>query len=265
MKTAAEKAIAPFRIIEDLGVPCGYERSFKMLQRQLLANRFLLGINTKDTTHDKLLDVCRRLDMPEAYIESFGAQLEHANVVFLGFEDNEPGCIYKVYLEFWESTIRRLQGKPNKKPALLHLGFKWRADDNSQGTTSKYTWYPLLSVENILMRLSDIYEGYEDRTSVEVAEDIIKFAARRTDAGSLVYLEVSEQNNPRTSFDINLYQAACRLREIHPFLSRMREHYSIPADRFGRLYKLVANQLLGHLSGGINRDGKDFLTVYYEM
>ena len=50
METAAAQAGLLFRIVEELDVPCGYERSFKMLPGRLLANRFLLGINTADLT-----------------------------------------------------------------------------------------------------------------------------------------------------------------------------------------------------------------------
>lgn len=67
MEIAAAQAGLLFRIVEDMQVPCGYERSFKMLEGRLLANRFLLGMNTENLTHERLLDVCRQLDMPKMY------------------------------------------------------------------------------------------------------------------------------------------------------------------------------------------------------
>ncbi len=145
------------------------------------------------------------------------------------------------------------------------MGFKWNTDDNTEGTISRYTCYPLLSINNILRRLSNLYENHEDRNSLEVAEDIIKFAASRSAVTSFIYVEVGEEGNPRQSFDINLYKANLRLSDIYPSLSRTRQHYSISAEQFARLYKLVGNKLFGHLSGGVNREGNDFLTVYYEV
>ena len=261
----AGKAVKLFKIIEDLGVACGYERSFKMLDRTLLANRFLLGINTADLRAEQLLDVCRQLDMPAQYMESFQGQLADANVVFLGFEDNNLDCLYKVYLEFWEKVTSDIHFKSNKQePVLLHLGFKWKTDDNTQGAISRYMCYPMLSVEDILKRLLNVYQGHEDNTSLQIAGDLIELAGSSGADNSFIYVEVGEDNNPRKSFDINLYKAQLRLSEIVSSLSRMREHYSIPTEQFARLYQLVGNKLFGHLAGGLNREGKDFLTVYYE-
>jgi hypothetical protein len=138
IEIAAKKAILPFKIVEHLGVPCGYERSFKMFQNTLLANRYLLGINTKDVNRESLLHICRQLGMPKSYLDSFESSLADANLVFLGFEHNEDDCVYKIYLEFWEKVQKDLQMTPgNTSPVLLHLGFKWKTTDNSQGTISK--------------------------------------------------------------------------------------------------------------------------------
>ena len=266
MEIVAGKAALPFKIIEQMGIACGYERSFKMLENKLLANRFLLGIETADLKPEQLLDICRQLDMPTTYMEAFKAHLPDANLVFLGFEDNEADCVYKMYLEYWEKVKKDIQIKSNRnKPVLLHLGFKWNTDNNTEGIISRYTCYPLLSINEILKRLTKLYENHEDSTSLGVAEDIIRFAASRGAATSFIYVEVGEENNPRHSFDINLYKANLRLSDIYPSLSKTREHYSIPAEQFARLYKLVGNKLFGHLSGGVNREGNDFLTVYYEV
>lgn len=266
LEETARAAILPFEIVEDMHVACGYERSFKMLENRLLANRFLLGVHTAALTRNRLLNACRQLHMPEVYVESFEAQLPNANLVFLGFEDNEGDCIYKVYLEFWENVREDFQTKSNKKePVLMHWGFKWKISDNTQRAIARYICYPLLSVKEILKRLSNIYEGHEDRTSLEVVEDIVEFAASRNGDGPFMYIEVGEENSPRQSFDINLYRANVRLKEMYSFLSRMRQHYSVPAERFSRLYELVGNKLFGHLSGGVSSEGKDFLTVYYEV
>lgn len=266
MEIVAGKASLPFKIIEQLGVACGYERSFKMLENKLLANRYLLGIDTADIKPEQLLDICHQLDMPTTYMEAFKAHLADANLVFLGFEDNEADCVYKIYLEFWEKVKQDIQIKSNgNEPALLHLGFKWNSDNNTERTISRYTCYPLLSLDDILKRLSKLYGNHQDRNCLGIAEDIIRFAASRSDATSFIYVEVGEENNPRRSFDINLYKANLRLSDIYPSLSRTQQHYSIPAEQFARLYKLVGDKLFGHLSGGVNREGNDFLSVYYEV
>lgn len=266
IETAAQRATLPFQIVEELGVPCGYERSFKMLDNRLFANRYLLGVETKHLTRDRMLDVCGKLNMPQAYADSLAEHFAEANLVFLGFEDNETGCIYKVYLEFWDKVRKDIQSKRDKmEPVMLHLGFKWNTNDNTHRAVARYACYPLLSVSGMLQRLTNIYQGHEDKTSLRVAKEIVEFAANRAGERSFIYLEVSEGKSPRISFDINLYRANIRLKEIHASLWELRGHFSISADRFGRLYELAGDKLLGHLSGGVNREGEDFFTVYYEM
>jgi len=266
---AAERSVLLFKIVEELNVACGYERSFKMLDGKLLANRFLLGINTDSVSCDRLVDVCRRLQMPDHFKKPFVTGLADANLVFLGFEDHEPGCIYKVYLEFWEKLKQDLNSAPNHMPATLHLGFKWKADEPTQASVSKYICFPKLSVSQILNRIGRIYESQSNQLAGSITEAIIRSAADRLIIPSsiespFIYLEVVEEGCSRRSFDINLYQAGLRVGEIEFLLSKIARHYQIPAEKLVRLYRLVGDKRLGHLSGGVNNAEQDFLTVYYE-
>jgi hypothetical protein len=43
----------------------------------------------------------------------------------------------------------------------------------------------------------------------------------------------------------------------------MGQHYAIPSEEFHPLYEGVKNKTFGHIAGGIDREGRDFLTVYY--
>jgi hypothetical protein len=261
-----EKSALFLGLIEDLNIECGFEKSFKMAEKMFLTNRFLLGIERKELQQQRLLDLCERMDMPGKYLETFKENLPDANIVLFGFEENERSCVYKVYLEFWDKVKRKIHNKPNKTdPVLLHLGFKWDALDNTRGAIARYTSYPLLSIKDILKRLSKVYDGHPDRTSFEIVKDIINLASCRAPNDLFIYLEVGEENNPRRSFDINLYKANLRLKELYPFLSKMRQHYSILSEEFDPFYEQVNTKLFGHLAGGIDREGKDFLTTYYEV
>lgn len=80
-----------------------------------------------------------------------------------------------------------------------------------------------------------------------------------------MYLEVSEDNNPRASFDLNLHEAGIRIGEVGALLVQARDRYAIPAGEFDSLYGRVSAHRLGHLAGGISREGSDFLTLYYPV
>ena len=265
LRIAADRAALPFTLLEQMQIPCGYERSFKMLPGMLLANRYLLGVDLKNLGFEQLRSICQRLNMPEEFFTSLSEQLPSANLVFLGFEDNPPTGMYKVYLEFWEQVKSEVQSKPaSLEPRLLHLGFKWNVADNTQRTISRYLCYPLLSTEGILQRMTDVYADRVECASLEIATEIVAFAASRSEPDSFIYLEVIEGDSLRSSFDINLYSAMLPLSSIKPALIRLRDHFAIPTDTFDRLDRLTCDKLLGHLSGGISQQGEEFVTIYYE-
>lgn len=266
LRIAAERAALPFTLLEQMQIPCGYERSFKMLPGRLLANRYLLGVDLKNLSVEQLRSICQRLNMPNDFLQSLVEHLSDANLVFLGFEDNPPTGLYKVYLEFWERVKSEVQSNPTSlEPRLLHLGFKWNVADNTQRTISRYRCYPLLSTELILQRVTNVYADRAPCMSLEIAAEIIAFAASRSESDSLIYVEVIEGDSLRRSFDINLYAAALPLNFIKPAFLRLRDHFAIPPDTFDRLDRLTCDKLLGHLSGGISQHGEEFVTIYYEV
>jgi hypothetical protein len=245
----------------------GLERSFKVLEKTLLGNRFLVTMSKDDIrnqTHQRLLDICSRIRMPRDFLGRYKENLSFAKYVHFGFEENEKSSIYKAYLEFppnWEAEI--LNKPAGADSFVLYLGFKWDASDNKKRALTTYTCYPLMPLEKITHRLSSLYEGSVQTDSLEIVKGILETALRRIGYDQILYLEVSEDGNPRRSFDINMYRAKVRLEDLHPLLLRMCRHFSISPERFHALYDPVKSERFGHLSGGIDREGKDFLTVYF--
>lgn len=124
-------------------------------------------------------------------------------------------------------------------------------------------WRPMLSVDEILDRIDVIYQYDGNTDAAETIHRIVKFAASLGDARKFRYLEVGEEGNPRNSFDINFYAAGLRLNDIRPYIEMKSRAFSISDEQIARLYRLDGHKPFGHLSGGISRDGADFLTVYY--
>ena len=255
------------QLVKDLDVELGLERSFKISEKVLLQNRFLLGTSKKaikQKPHEKLLGICERMDMPRDFLGVFSENLAKANYVHFGFEENVGTCLYKVYLEFYEDIEERVKRQPAESgPFVLHLGFKWDVSDNTKHVLTKYLWYPLLSVRDMLTRMAERLDPRGYAKPLEVAKGIVTAASLRMAHQAILYLEVTEEKNPRRSFDINMYKAGVKLRELYPFLLNMFRHYGIPPEEFRALYTRDKGETFGHLSGGIDRAGKDFLTVYY--
>lgn len=250
-------------LVRRLDVGFGFEKSLKMSAGSLLVDRMILGVRSKLTDAQSLLRICRQIGMPAAHLALFEESLPEANTVGFGFEGSPRGGIFKVYLEFWERLRQRVQ--TGAQPDLLFLGLKWDARDSAMSAVARYTCYPLLSVKGILRRLDALYEGRSDSPSLQATREIIGLASRKVGDDSFVYVEAAEEGNPRKSFDVNFYKAGLRVTELQPVLSALWRRYSIPGEPPQEIAAQAGVYPFGHLSGGLGRDGQDFLTVYYEL
>ncbi len=253
-------------LVRGLGVGFGFERSFKLSAGSAQGERLILGVRSRLADPASLAGVCRGIGMPEAQLARFLEALPEANTVGFGFEGDARGGVYKVYLEFWEQLWGRLQRDPRDlSPAPLFLGFKWQPG-GSASTVARYTCHPLLSLGGIRQRLEALYEGRTDSPSLEATHAILDLAGRRLARGdSFVYVEAEEEGNPRKSFDLNLYKARLPVDALQPALDALGGRYAIPAVLLAQSLAPAAGTPFGHLSGGLGREGRDFLTVYYEL
>ena len=147
----------------------------------------------------------------------------------------------------------------------MFLGFKWDLRNHTKKALTKYTWYPVLSFEEILQRLSDIYGNDKGRKSIELAEELLRIILSKTTHDKIYYLDVTEEHSPRRSFDINAYSANLQLKELYPLMMKIWQYFSIPAQEFSDLYRQMETKIFGHFSGGIDREGNDFLTIYFGL
>lgn len=96
----AAKAVLPFAIVERWNVECRYERSVKLSLNQLLANRYMIAIDSNDITSAEWSVAMHRLGMPTEWQQACFTLLGEASLIFLGYEDDERYGSYKLYLEF---------------------------------------------------------------------------------------------------------------------------------------------------------------------
>jgi hypothetical protein len=96
-----------------------------------------------------------------------------------------------------------------------------------------------------------------------VIENIANRTAERTSPRDIQYLEVTEEGNPRKSFDVNIYKSGLLLQDLHEDLLRALRLCAIPRSRFEPFYQRIKTERVGHLAGGVDRDNRDFLTVYF--
>jgi hypothetical protein len=264
---AAQKVKTCFRLLERLHIKPAFERSFKVKEKTLLKNRFLLGFE-KDLIqpgpNEKVLDICEQMGMPPDLMAGFLKHLPEASIVGFGFGENEKTCVVRAYLEFGVRYYRAMKSKPHDPdPYLSHLGFKWDVSDNRRGVVTEYICHPAYTTEDMLERLSrDVY-GHHGQNPYEIVKGILDLASSKAGNDKFLFLSVHEGSNPRNSFDINVYRANLQLKEIYPFLLDMGRFYSIPDTQLHDVYDPIKTKILGHIAGGIDRSGNDFLTLYF--
>jgi uncharacterized protein DUF3467 len=262
-----EEAARVLELVDGLNVGPVLERSFKMFARTLLPYRFLWGFKRDSLTEQtagRLFDICLLLGMPERFVTAFRASLAEANVVFLGFEENGPASRYKAYVEFGDRLAKaRAEKGDAPAPVLIYVGFKWDARGPRGASIARYTCYPALTARDMRARIEHAFSGQMSSASSDIARGIVEQAAARVGGGRFLYFETTEDENRRNSFDINLYNARLRLEEVSPWLLRACEHFGIPPETFHLVYAPVRAATFGHVTGGVDREGKDFLSISF--
>lgn len=262
--TSGARAARLLRLIGAWGIPHQYERSLRISEGSLQANRFLLTVNARDIPGDpaaQVLAVCEEFAMPPAMREAAAESFGMARCVHFGFEGDPDSIICKLYLETGITDAEARSAREAKQPVLMHLAFKWDLLHDAAVTT-RYLWHPGLTVNEIEARLATVYrDGLPE--SHDIARAFLRLAVERVAPESLQYLEVEEAENSRRSFDLNVYNARLQVRDIYSHLQRMRAHFGIRPGQFQALYDQIKGLALGHLAGGIHRNGKDFFNLYY--
>ncbi len=251
-----------WQLVGGLKIRFMHERSFRICRGAIFPNRFLLSIRKEDlgpNPRPRIVDLWQRLGMPEGFRNTAGRLLAAAPHLHFGYEASQASCLYKAYLEMAVPADRPV----GPAPMLLYLAFKWDPTAPSRAALTRYFWYPSLSVPGMLDRVAAIYGNGPEGEPLDLVRGLFALTGERIGQGPLRYLEVTEDNSPRKSFDLNLYDARLQIKHLSPFFARMGRHYAIPTEQFEALLGPNKSRVIGHVAGGTHRGGEDFFNVYY--
>ena len=262
-----EKARLLIDLIRGLNVKHDVERSFKVLDQILLSHRFLIGIQKSALSPQAITRmpvILKRLGMPAPFLEALQRAAPAADFLHFGFEEGDHDSIYKVYLEVAGQFAETLENQMRiPEPSLLYVGYKWDLADPNKSAETRYVAHPRLASAEIDGRMAQILAGDGHEPTLALSRAITDLALSRVPATRLLYVAVTEEGNTRSSFDLNLYAAKLQISEIYPILVTLARRYSIPIAQFRDLYIEARHHTLGHISSGIDREGRDFLTIYF--
>jgi tryptophan halogenase len=255
----------------------GIERSCKFSRGSLHNERLLLGQSIDRLRQTPMFDAHLALGLPPTARTAYEHDRQAANFMYLGFDGGDQQLSYRIYLEFPVNMAQRANvptGQINK--ALLARGYKWDAlgSDVQHHDVTDYWWEPRLTVDQIRHRLDAIWSQQAPQPADEgsdaaldasraVTRQAIELARQRSNALNWMYLEATEPNSTRHSFDLNLYEAELTLAELQEGLRTLAEALQIPSQDVDAFFQKESASSLGHLSGGLGRNGQPFLTVYY--
>ncbi|QSA98189.1 hypothetical protein [Methylococcus sp. EFPC2] len=255
------------RLANDLNAPYLYERSFKLADHALYDQRLLISLRMAHLGPDPsslLAHICDTLAVPAAHRKAIAAHLHEADNLHLGVEEGAGTCVYKLYLEF-ARKFRQALGSAGAscRPPLLHLAFKWEPREGGLHTIARYTGNPGWGVGEMQGRLAELYADSPGSAARRFAAGLLEKAVARVPAESLFFLTVEEDDNPRASFDLCVYDAGFTLAETEPEILALGRYFKLADDELGRLIAPIRQEKLGHFSGGVGRNGHEFCTLYY--
>jgi hypothetical protein len=260
-------AVRPFQVLEALGLPAQYERSFKLEAGELITQRYMLGVDAKLAPQTVLEEAVSQIGMPHAMRPLFAQALASASTVLFGFEGSENPersdgrAVFKVYVEYRSRLLAR---GADDSPIELFRGFKWHAEHQSRSVQTIYWCRPGLSNEAIRSRISVLLA---DPTLANIASCCVAILDRIDGVRPTVqsqWLELGELNQPVRAFDLNLYSAGLKVMAIARPIQTLSEDIGVDRKALDRLLALAGHGLLGHLSAGTSRNGRGFLTIYFE-
>ena len=240
------------------------ERSFRIAPGSLQANRMLLSIGSRQMPPQALeraWAIASHLGLPAALRPQVEAAFTRADHLHFGFEGEPERVICKLYFERTVTGLEAAASRQTGEPALQYEAFKWNVA-TGEHLRSQYLWFAGLSAPAIAQRMAALCEG-ADPAIGGLARTVLDAAAPRLPPERLLYLEVVEAGQPRKSFDLNLYDAQLTVRELQPVLFAMRDHFAVRAGQFQALYDQIKSKRLGHVAGGIHRNGEPFFNVYF--
>jgi len=262
--TASDAAQRILSFADGLPGPYGYERSIKFIGQQVYRDRFLVSFPKLALTLGANLDgLLEQLDFPAAGVPRLQGFLAEGDILHLGFEGEATAYVCKLYVEN-AAHIRQLWASASNEPdgaVRVHRALKWWPENSSESSLleTQYDWLPCADRQALLHSIANLWPTVPRKA----LSDLLAVACRKVPAKDLQLLKVSEPDSIRNSFDLNLYDACLSLSDVQSILEAMLVDVGAERSNINAILLPLADEALGHVAGGVARNGKLFLSLYF--
>lgn len=253
-KTAAERLV---RTAAALGAPMLHERSLRIAAAGVGGDRFLISLPLAaipGDAADRVAAAWRDLGMPAECLAAAVQNLPAARHVHFGHEGGPGPARFKVYLEFAPTATAG--------PGLLHVAFKWDPAGVAPPAVTRYLLHPPADRAGILALLASLHDGGTAHQAYAPLAAVIDRALTRMPATAVQVLEVVEDGG-RRSYDVNVSDAALQVGDVQDELEALGRGVAADAAAVTAALAARSGDRLGHVAGGVHRDGRSFVTIYH--
>lgn len=231
--------------------------SVKLGHQNINRNRLILGMRSADITFKKLARKLVELKFPESKLIELENRYYAADDLGLAIEKTSDGKIdLRVYFEIkytnsnWYKVKRERIKNQDYHTMPLFIGYKW-IHGESKVITSNYNYIQYMDGNQLIERLSKITEYLPSCIRRELygksVDDVLEY----------VVMEVKDNETKRFSYDIRFDVNKIFIEDFSS--KEIMEKFKINFDALKDFSKLS----IGHVSGGKDKNGEDFLTLYF--
>lgn len=235
--------------------------SVKLHSNKINKNRILYGINSSSIRYRDIVNILTELKFPFDKFPTLEAQYYDSYDLGIGLEKSSSGELnYRIYFEKnyttpeMRKTIERMLEANNEHLFPIITGIKWNIDAPEKAVVTDYQSMVNYTGEALIKRMSNqgAYVPACIRTRMLAAPDELFISKNYRP------LEVYEIATSRKSFDIGFEKKTLYTQDlVDPEMN----------SKFGRnVEESLAefNQIsIGHVATGKDKNGEDFLTIYY--
>jgi len=269
VETAAERLV---RTAAALGAPLLHERSLRITAAGIGGDRFLVSLPLAAIPGDAAARVAaawRDLGMPAECLAAALETLPAARHLHFGSEGGPGPARFKAYLEFAPQVSPDVApGTPTGTLWLLHLAFKWDPSGVAPPAVTRYLLHPAADRAGILALLAGFSDGGDGNgrgpghPAFAPLAALVDRALARMPAADVQVLEVVEEEG-RRSYDVNVSDALLTVGDVRHHIEALGRAVGADGAAVAAALAARADDRLGHVAGGVHRDGRSFVTIYH--